>query len=585
MLSEDLAADIEFRARFQQEATVVARLSHPNIVNVYDIEPHGHTFCIIMEYIEGESLQAKIDRGALHERDVLLVGSQVARALHYAHAHGVIHRDVKPDNILVTGDNVAKITDFGIARFMESKLKTQTGISMGTPRFMSPEQVTGKSIDGQTDLYSLGVCLYYCLTGKVPFDGENAITIATRHLYEQPTPPSEINTSISHGAEKAVLRALEKSKAARFGTGEEMAEALEAAVGLKRPVVIAAGDGADAGLPAGATRRMASTGGMDAGAETVAGATPVPPTPTGIRRLLQANRERAKFTETARHRPIPVLDDFTYEPPVAPPGPSGALRLVQRYWPAGVAIVLVVAAVAFAVVTNRENSRGVDPVVVQPLETPTSPRVEFDNLSALTRSLISENRAAEALKLWTAFKEQNPAFDAGAVDAKIDLSTAALPPSEVDLLARRRDQKGRRFYQDPRRLLFARAYLEGARDLFAGQKKSYPGEGYLKLLDQNASASLGMIGDPAKAAEAAAQAKQALEGKAGASPEAVEAELMDAIGFAPGNFSYWLDLSEYYRNAGFRDDARVLLRHVESNAPKNSSDYQRATQILRELEK
>ena len=145
MLSEEMASDPEFRARFQQEAQVVARLNHPNIVAVYDIEPYQATFCIIMEFVDGKSLQKIIDEGGLPERDVLLIGAQIARALHYAHEQGVVHRDVKPDNILVTRENIAKITDFGIARFRESKLRTQTGISMGTPRFMSPEQEIGRA--------------------------------------------------------------------------------------------------------------------------------------------------------------------------------------------------------------------------------------------------------------------------------------------------------------------------------------------------------------------------------------------------------------------------------------------------------
>ncbi|MGC8842152.1 MAG: serine/threonine protein kinase, partial [Candidatus Sumerlaeaceae bacterium] len=170
ILSPELASDPDFRARFQREAKIVARLVHPNIVAVYDIEPHANTCCIIMEYVDGQSLQKLIEAAALDERTTLLIGAQIARALHYAHEHGVIHRDVKPDNILVTPQKVAKITDFGIARFREGKFRTQTGVSMGTPRFMSPEQLTGHELDGRCDLYSLGVCLYYCLTGRVPFD-------------------------------------------------------------------------------------------------------------------------------------------------------------------------------------------------------------------------------------------------------------------------------------------------------------------------------------------------------------------------------------------------------------------------------
>ncbi len=280
MLSEELAADPEFRARFQQEATVVARLNHPNIVQVHDIETHKNTFCIIMEFVDGENVQQKIDRDVtLPDAEVMDIGAQVARALAYAHTRGIIHRDIKPDNIHVTPRGIAKVMDFGIARYLDSKLKTQTGISMGTPKFMSPEQVTGKNVDGQTDLYSLGVCLYYCLTGRPPFDGENAISVATRHLYEQPELPSKINPSIAPQVEAAVLKAMEKQKNNRYKTGVEMAEALEAAVGRKFPTPddnIAQAGGVTVKMPAqtfgspasgGAVTTPGYTGGTPASSE------------------------------------------------------------------------------------------------------------------------------------------------------------------------------------------------------------------------------------------------------------------------------------------------------------------------------
>ena len=229
MLSRELAADEEFRQRFQQEAQVIARLQHENIVTVYDIEADRGTFFIIMEYVEGVSLQELLKTGGRlpPERGARLV-AQVARALGYAHNKGIIHRDIKPDNIMVVGnDHKAMVMDFGIARVADSTLKTQTGISMGTPKYMSPEQARGQRVDARSDLYSLGVVLYACATGELPFDGDSPFTVALKHMQEPPPPPREKVPDLPEALEQIILHSLAKERDGRFQSGEEFAAALE----------------------------------------------------------------------------------------------------------------------------------------------------------------------------------------------------------------------------------------------------------------------------------------------------------------------------------------------------------------------
>ncbi|GEM_PF-560541 len=229
MLSRELAADAEFRQRFQQEAQVIARLQHENIVTVYDIESDRGTFFIIMEFVEGVSLQELLRTGRrlAPERAARLV-AQVARALGYAHNKGIIHRDIKPDNIMVVDDEQkAMVMDFGIARVADSTLKTQTGVSMGTPKYMSPEQARGQHVDARSDLYSLGVVLYACATGELPFDGDSPFTVALKHMQEPPPPPREKAPDLPQALEDIILKALCKERNGRFQTGEEFATALE----------------------------------------------------------------------------------------------------------------------------------------------------------------------------------------------------------------------------------------------------------------------------------------------------------------------------------------------------------------------
>jgi predicted Ser/Thr protein kinase len=229
MLSARLVDDEQFQERFRQEAKIIARLNHPNIIQVYDIfdiEDEGG-FCIVMEYLDGDSLATELRRSKrLDVPRVLSIARQVAAGLAYAHGKGIIHRDIKPDNIMLLGGDQVKIMDFGIARLLDSSLQTRTGISMGTPQFMAPEQARSQTVDARTDLYSLAVVLYNMLAGEPPFTGDSPISIALKQVQESPRPPSELNPSIPPELESLVLRGMQKDPAKRFGSATELRDAL-----------------------------------------------------------------------------------------------------------------------------------------------------------------------------------------------------------------------------------------------------------------------------------------------------------------------------------------------------------------------
>src|SRR5215212_839759 len=188
ILHAQYGEDEEYVERFRREARAVAQLSHPNIVTVIDRgEEDGKQF-IVFELVEGDNLKDLVGRGGpLPVRRVLELGLEIGRALAFAHAQGLVHRDVKPQNVLLNGDGRAKVTDFGIARSMDVKHgMTQTGAVLGTSDYIAPEQAQGQTVSAQTDVYSLGVVLYELLTGEVPFPGENFVAVAMRHINEQP---------------------------------------------------------------------------------------------------------------------------------------------------------------------------------------------------------------------------------------------------------------------------------------------------------------------------------------------------------------------------------------------------------------
>ncbi len=219
----------EYEGRFYQEAKAAGRLSHPNIVTVYDVGKSGDIAYIAMEFLQGRELRDILNDGKRLPVDrVLDIVMQVALGLAYAHEHDIVHRDVKPSNIMVVRDGHVKITDFGIARMTSAAVRTQTGMVLGSPKYMSPEQVTGKPIDQRSDIFSLGVMLYEMLTGQPPFVGENINAIMYQTLNVMPPPPSTLNPAVPGMLNFIVAKALAKVLDDRYQNAKEFANDLRA---------------------------------------------------------------------------------------------------------------------------------------------------------------------------------------------------------------------------------------------------------------------------------------------------------------------------------------------------------------------
>src|SRR5215212_10725206 len=223
LLYSRFAEDAEFVERFRREASSAAGLNHPNVVQVFDRGQWDGTYYIAMELLEGRNLKQIVrEHGALEPALAVDIVLQILKAERFAHRRGVVHRDIKPHNVIVDEEGRAKVTDFGIARAGASDM-TETGSIMGTAQYLSPEQAQGQPVDERSDLYSIGVVLYELLTGHVPFDGESPVTIALKHVAEEPVPPSQLNPAVAPALDAVVLRALEKDPAERFADADEFA--------------------------------------------------------------------------------------------------------------------------------------------------------------------------------------------------------------------------------------------------------------------------------------------------------------------------------------------------------------------------
>jgi eukaryotic-like serine/threonine-protein kinase len=226
VLYRRFAEDGEFVERFRREASSAAGLQHQHVVSVYDRGEWEGTYWIAMEYLEGRSLKRLIlEEGPLEPARAIDLATQILRAARFAHKRGIIHRDLKPHNVIVDAEGRLKVTDFGIARAGASDM-TQTGSIMGTAQYLSPEQAQGHAVSAQSDIYSVGIILYEMLTGRLPFDGSSAVTIALKQVSEQPVPPSQLNPAISPGLEAAVMRALAKDPAQRYPDADAFIAAL-----------------------------------------------------------------------------------------------------------------------------------------------------------------------------------------------------------------------------------------------------------------------------------------------------------------------------------------------------------------------
>ena len=228
VLYRRFAQDAQFVERFKREAQAAAGLSHPNVVNVYDRGEHEGTYYIAMEYLPGSTLKEVVAaHGPLPQENVVDLGVQILRAASVAHKRGIVHRDLKPHNVMLDEAGHAKVTDFGIARAGASEM-TEAGSVMGTAQYLSPEQAQGKPATAQSDIYSIGIILYELLTGRFPFDGDTAVSIAVQHLNDPPIPIRQLRPDVSPELEAVVLRALEKDPAARWQDADEFAHALDA---------------------------------------------------------------------------------------------------------------------------------------------------------------------------------------------------------------------------------------------------------------------------------------------------------------------------------------------------------------------
>lgn len=223
VLRPEYTSDEEFVVRFRREAQAVASLSHANIVNVYDVGHEGNIHYIVMEYVEGSNLKEIIrERGALPVREAVDIAKQICEGLEHAHENGIIHRDIKPHNILITKSGRVKVTDFGIARAATSATVTHSGTIVGSVHYFSPEQAKGEPTGVRSDIYASGVVLYEMVTGRVPFEGESPIAIALKQIQEGPQRPRELNTELSPELEKIIMRAMAKNPAQRYESAKEM---------------------------------------------------------------------------------------------------------------------------------------------------------------------------------------------------------------------------------------------------------------------------------------------------------------------------------------------------------------------------
>jgi eukaryotic-like serine/threonine-protein kinase len=309
ILNDRHAADDQFVERFRREAKNAAGLSHPNIVSIYDRGEAEGTYYIAMEYLDGRSLKELIvSRGSAPIRTAIEYARQILGAVGFAHQNGIVHRDIKPHNVLVGHEGRLKVTDFGIARSGASQM-TEVGSIIGTAQYLSPEQARGAQVDQTSDVYSVGVVLYELLTGQVPFTGDTPLEIAMKHLSETPRPPSELREDVPHDLDMVVLRALAKDPSERYQSAEEMDADLERVL---------------QGLPVGEETAAAATA-------VLAGSGALAAAPTSV---------ITRPTEAAPTRAVPP----GATPPAGYYGYEGPPRRRRPIWPWVLSVLLLIAA-------------------------------------------------------------------------------------------------------------------------------------------------------------------------------------------------------------------------------------------------
>lgn len=348
ILAEHLSDDERFVARFRREALAVAKLIHPNIVQVYDTGIDDGRHYIVMEYVEGRSGAQILQRHGPVEPEIAAeIGIQACAGLDYAHRRGIIHRDVKPGNLMIVGGPVGggemtvKLTDFGIARAIEQTRITQVGSVVGTAAYLAPEQVRGEEATPATDVYALGVVLYQFLTGRLPYEGSSLAELAVRQQNEKPLPPDTYNSEVPETLGAAVLRALEGDPSRRYASADELAAGLR--LGL---------EGGDVTLPleegTAATRML---GGDTAATRHMGRDT----AQTEYRPAQSQTRRPQPRVAPAPPRPAPS----PAQPRAAQPPRRGAFSRFVRFVLAAVALILVAAIVATAVIVTTDKAAGV----------------------------------------------------------------------------------------------------------------------------------------------------------------------------------------------------------------------------------
>ncbi|OPX42352.1 serine/threonine-protein kinase PrkC [Ruminiclostridium hungatei] len=223
VLRSEFTNDEEFVKRFKVEAQAVASLSHPNVVSIYDVGHQEDIHYIVMEYVDGMTLKEFINKhGAIDWQDAIKITIQICSAIEHAHKNNIVHRDIKPHNILLTKEGIAKVTDFGIARAVTSSTITMVGSTIGSVHYFSPEQARGGFIDEKSDLYSLGIALYEMVTGKVPFDGDTPVSVALKHIQEIPVEPHKLVPSLPYGVNEIIMKAIQKEQNVRYQSATSM---------------------------------------------------------------------------------------------------------------------------------------------------------------------------------------------------------------------------------------------------------------------------------------------------------------------------------------------------------------------------
>jgi eukaryotic-like serine/threonine-protein kinase len=354
ILAEHLSDDERFVARFRREALAVARLIHPNIVQVYDSGVDDGRHYIVMEYVAGRSGAQLLQRhGPVDAETAAEVGMQACAGLDYAHRRGIIHRDVKPGNLMLnggpvgSGDLVVKLTDFGIARAIEQTRITQVGSVVGTAAYLSPEQVRGDEATPGTDVYALGVVLYQFLTGRLPYEGSSLAELAVRQQNETPLPPSTYNAEVPAPLGAAVLRALEGDTSRRYASADEFATGLQ--MGLEGEDVTAfMGDGGEGHTP---TRVLGSDTAATRHLDRTTAQTEYRPAPSSTRRP-EPRRQEPRRSEPRVAAPVPPIQ-------ASQPRKRSAFSRFVRFVLALIALVLVAGAVATGVILTTDKAAGV----------------------------------------------------------------------------------------------------------------------------------------------------------------------------------------------------------------------------------